>query len=111
MNFLNNSASLVPLALAAVIFFWKAHRWRHPMRPYWAACLMLLAVVTFVGLLTGYVLDQLAAFGRSPQEIGGAILGLTLGGWIAGRSILSAAPKPFRRVESSSPEPIEAPIL
>ena len=42
MNVLDNcSASLVPLALAAVVFFWKAHRWRHPARTYWSACLIL----------------------------------------------------------------------
>ena len=33
MTFLNDiSGAVVPLVLALAVFFWKAHRWRHPAR-------------------------------------------------------------------------------
>ena len=33
MTFLNDiSGAVVPLVLALAVFFWTAHRWRHPAR-------------------------------------------------------------------------------
>ena len=41
MTFLNDiSGAVVPLVLALAVFFWKAHRWRHPARGFWSACLI-----------------------------------------------------------------------
>ncbi len=70
MTFLNDiSGTVVPLVLALAVFFWKAHRWRHPARGFWSACLILVAVVAFVALLTAFVLQQLAAYDSSREEL------------------------------------------
>ena len=100
----NTSASLVPLALGAAVFFWKAHRWRHPARTYWSACLILLAVVTFVTLLADGLFRLVTIYGRAPGEFAGGAFLLTVGAWIAGRLILRAEPKPFRR---SGPDAVD----
>ncbi len=112
MTFLNDiSAAVVPLMLAVAIFVWKAHRWRHSARTFSSACLILAAVVAFVVLLTVYTLQQLAAYGRTPAELAAVMLAFTVGGWVAGRLILHAEPKPFRRADSETSDSITAPTL
>ena len=112
MTFLNDiSAAVVPLMLAVAIFVWKAHRWRHSARTFSCACLILEAVVAFVVLLTVYTLQQLAAYGRAPAELAAVMLAFTVGGWVAGRLILRAEPKPFRRADSETSDSITAPTL
>ncbi len=112
MTFLNDiSGTVVPLVLALAVFFWKAHRWRHPARGFWSACLILVAVVAFVALLTAFVLQQLAAYDSSREELAVVMLALTVGVWIAARVILRAEPKPFRRDASESSDSITTPTL
>ena len=112
MTFLNDiSGAVVPLVLALAVFFWKAHRWRHPARGFWSACLMLVAVVAFVALLTAFVLQQLAAYDSSREELAVVMLALTVGVWIAARLILRAELKPFRRDASESSDSITTPTL
>ena len=100
MTFLNDiSGAVVSLVLALAVFFWNAHRWRHPARGFWSA------------FLTAFVLQQLAAYDSSREELAVVMLALTVGVWIAARLILRAELKPFRRDASESADSITTPTL